>query len=110
MIAMIESPFFRGGVIPLLPEKKYYPTDTSNYPDIRNAVLNLEIDCIDDKSPGFQFGGWRTVGSRNSIAIFLWSTYSLMDKRVGEAVNSNVELPGKNENRSGWIGTDAVTQ
>ncbi len=94
---MFSSAFFPPGSIPYLPDRNYYPTDTSNYPDIRNAALSLETECIDDDRPGFQCGGWRSVGARQSIGVFLWSTLSSANRRVGAAANRGLDMPGMNE-------------
>ena len=90
---MIDSPFFPPGVIPYLPNRNYYPTDTSNFPDIRDAAENLESECIED-SLRYQYAGWRNVGRRDSIGIFLWNSLSDMDRRVGRAVNERRNLVG----------------
>lgn len=58
-------------------------------------ALQLEDRCIDDDM--IQYGGWQSVGSRNSIGVFLWSTLSVMNWRVGRAVNVVLDLKGLNE-------------
>ena len=94
---MFNSPLFPPASIPNLPAKNYYPTDTSNYPSIRNAVLSIEDHCIDDEHPYFQFAGWRSVGTRGSIGVFIWTTQSVMDRRVGPAANIMLDLATGNE-------------
>ena len=106
---MFSSSFFQGGYIPTLPTtRSYYPTDTSNYPDIRTAALELEGMCIDDEPDPFQYGGWRSVGMRQSIGVFLWSTNSLMNRRVGRAANGFLDLTRINETVNGWLNDTAV--
>ena len=89
---MINSSFFPRGTIPYLPNTNYYTTDTCSYPSIRDTVLKLENQCIDDESPHHQYGGWTSVGSRGSIGVFLWSTMSSMNRMVGRAVNQRSNL------------------
>lgn len=106
VIAMLNSPVFSAGNIPDLPLRSFYSTDTSNYPSLRNAALQLEDLCIGDLLP--QHGAWQSVGSRNSIGIFLWGTFSKMDRLVGMAVNGESGLAGINETVSGTFdGTGA---
>lgn len=95
VIAMFNSPFFYPSSIPNLPHRSFYPTDTSNYPSIRNAALQLNNLCISDLLP--QCGAWQSAGSRNSIGVFLWGTSSQMDQRVGRAVNGELGLAGIND-------------
>ena len=59
--------------------------------------------CIDDEPDPFQHGGWRSVGTRQSIGVFLWSTNSPMDMRVGMATNRYLDLAGVNETLDGWL-------
>ena len=73
------------GALPGLAVRSFYPADTSNFPSIRNAITAVEEDCIDNER--LQYGGWQLVGSRKSIGVFLWSTKSLIDVRVGRAAN-----------------------
>lgn len=95
VIAMLGSRAFPAGSIPNMPPRSLYPADTSNLPSIRNMALQLEDRCIDDDM--IQYGGWQSVGSRNSIGVFLWSTLSVMNWRVGRAVNVVLDLKGLNE-------------
>ena len=41
----------------------------------------------DDGGPTAQRGGWIKVGGRDSIGIFAWGTFSMMNRRVGPSVN-----------------------
>ena len=33
-------------------------------------------------------GGWVKVGGRDSLGIFVWGTFSMINRRVGQAVNA----------------------
>ena len=97
------------GALPGLAARSFYPADTSNFPSIRNAIIEVEADCIDNDR--LQYGGWQLVGSRKSIGVFLWSTRSLIDLRVGRAAHTVLPpLRGLNETVVGedFSGTLAI--
>lgn len=37
------------------------------------------------------------MGARQSIGVFLWSTLSSANRRVGAAANRGLDMPGMNE-------------
>lgn len=79
---------FPQGTIPELPRGPYHPADISNYKDITRAAYNIVDNCVkDDRGPTAQCGGWIKVGGRESIGIFVWGTFSMMNRRVGPSVN-----------------------
>ncbi|KAL2042404.1 hypothetical protein N7G274_004896 [Stereocaulon virgatum] len=86
VIAMISS--FPQGTIPELPSGLYYPADITNYKEIVRAAYNIIDHCVkDDGRPTAQCGGWVKVGGRQSIGVFVWGTFSMMNRRVDPSVN-----------------------
>ncbi|KAL2051203.1 hypothetical protein ABVK25_008450 [Lepraria finkii] len=87
VIAMLSSSVFARGRIPELPPDLYYPADVSNYREIAVAAQNIVNGCVKDARSPQQCGGWINVGGRDSIGIFIWGTFSMMNRRVGLSVN-----------------------
>ena len=104
---MLSSSVFPLGSIPELPPGLYYPADVSNYREIAVAAQNIVNGCVKDAlEPPQQCGGWINVGGRDSIGIFIWGTFSMMNRRVGPSVNAVGGEEGTMGN--GTVGSTAV--
>ena len=103
---MLSSSVFAPGRIPELPPDLYYPADVSNYREIAVAAQNIVNGCVKDARSPQQCGGWINVGGRDSIGIFIWGTFSMMNRRVGPSVNVGGGEEGMVGN--GTVGSAAV--
>ncbi len=101
---MISSPFFPSGTLPELPSGRYYSADVSNFKEIAIAAQHLMRQCVGSGvEPPEQCAGYIRVGGRESIGVFIWGTFSMMNYNVGPAVNSIGANGTVEVNRNGTV-------
>ncbi len=85
---MVSSPFFPSGTLPGLAPGLYYPADVSNYREIARAAQDVTNECVGSALvPPEQCAGYVCTGGRKSIGVFIWGTFSTINRDVGPAVN-----------------------
>lgn len=81
---MIDSPFFPPSTLPGLPWGPFYPSDISNFVELSKAAHDVVARCP---------AGYVLAGDRQSIGVFVWGTFSMINRRVGPSVNG-IEVNG----------------
>ena len=88
VMAMLSSDFFPPRSISPPPAGPFYPSDVDDYLNISEVAQEVISACMDDNER--QRGGWQRVGGRHSLGVFVWSTFSVIDRTVGRSANEGV--------------------